>query len=710
VRTEPKTLTVGDDSDPLLWFNVQKATGDYKYTVVTKAGVTYVATLNWTAPAEVDAVKTGDPAYNQERENWYQLYTVEVDVDPEDSKVYQIKPDGEISELTVLADADNHLNIWFRLYGKDGEQQEGEHIFLIKKGDTWSKAVIDYGLVEVTRADGDVTQDTGKTGGTELSYNFVAEGKKLTIDANNTKLPYYETDGSTPPRTANWVGVAIPIPEGVNTEEVTATINGKECVDLFFADGKYMEYIDVKADDLTEGAATYEWVIKWGAGYADETITIELINVAGLEAPEVEVTRADGDVTQDAGKTGGTELSYNFVAEGKKLTIDANNTKLPYYEADGSTPPRTANWVGVAIPIPEGVNTGEVTATINGTECVDLFFADGKYMEYIDVKADDLTEGAATYEWVIKWGAGYADETITIELINVAGLEAPEEEPEDPAEAKAAFIAAFNDIIDDIQVEGKTVANAAMTGEDITVTFKTSDAAEILAGAGVVFEALQELAEAESSITINDQKFNLDEELSISALANAILGDGGIEGFLEDKTITVTYTATVFNKNGTEFSLTGNLTFNLDVEEEPEDPAEAKAAFIAAFNDIIDDIQVEGKTVANAAMTGEDITVTFKTSDAAEILAGAGVVFEALQELAEAESSITINDQKFNLDEELSISALANAILGDGGIEGFLEDKTITVTYTATVFNKSGTEFSLTGNLTFNLDVEDAQK
>jgi hypothetical protein len=39
-----------------------------------------------------------------------------------------------------------------------------------------------------------------------------------------------------------------------------------------------------------------------------------------------------------------------------------------------------------------------------------------------------------------------------------------------------------------------------------------------------------------------------------------------------------------------------------------------------------------------------------------------------------------------------------------------LEDKTITVTYTATVFNKNGTEFSLTGNLTFNLDVEDAQK
>ena len=64
--------------------------------------------------------------------------------------------------------------------------------------------------------------------------------------------------------------------------------------------------------------------------------------------------------------------------------------------------------------------------------------------------------------------------------------------------------------------------------ENITVTFKTIDADEILAGAGVVFEALQELAEAESSITINGQTFKLEEDLNISALANAILGEGGV--------------------------------------------------------------------------------------------------------------------------------------------------------------------------------------
>jgi hypothetical protein len=93
-------------------------------------------------------------------------------------------------------------------------------------------------------------------------------------------------------------------------------------------------------------------------------------------------------------------------------------------------------------------------------------------------------------------------------------------------------------------------------------------------------------------------------------------------------------------------------------------PAEAKAAFIAAFNDIIADIEVNDETVANAAMTEENITVTFKTSDATEILAGAGVVFEALQDLAEADSSIEINGQTFNLDEDLSISALAQCNIG----------------------------------------------
>ena len=103
----------------------------------------------------------------------------------------------------------------------------------------------------------------------------------------------------------------------------------------------------------------------------------------------------------------------------------------------------------------------------------------------------------------------------------------------------------------------------------------------------------------------------------------------------------------------------------------------------------------------------EDITVTFKTSDATEILAGAGVVFNELRDLAADGSTITINDETFTLNEELDISALAQAILGDEGVAGFLASKTLTVGYTAAVVVEDGS-FDLSGNLTFTL--EDAQK
>jgi hypothetical protein len=41
--------------------------------------------------------------------------------------------------------------------------------------------------------------------------------------------------------------------------------------------------------------------------------------------------------------------------------------------------------------------------------------------------------------------------------------------------------------------------------KNISVTFKTSDADEILAGAGVVFNALRDLAADGSTITINER-------------------------------------------------------------------------------------------------------------------------------------------------------------------------------------------------------------
>ncbi|MEW5762766.1 MAG: hypothetical protein AB1776_06175 [Bacillota bacterium] len=40
--------TLQPDTDNTLWFNVAKSSGDYVFTIVTKDGATYTATLNWT--------------------------------------------------------------------------------------------------------------------------------------------------------------------------------------------------------------------------------------------------------------------------------------------------------------------------------------------------------------------------------------------------------------------------------------------------------------------------------------------------------------------------------------------------------------------------------------------------------------------------------------------------------------------------------------
>ena len=68
---------------------------------------------------------------------------------------------------------------------------------------------------------------------------------------------------------------------------------------------------------------------------------------------------------QDSALTGGDTLSYDFVAETSALTITGDGSPLPYYPAEGTTPPEGAHWVAVCIPVPEGVNTSDVSASIN---------------------------------------------------------------------------------------------------------------------------------------------------------------------------------------------------------------------------------------------------------------------------------------------------------------------------------------------------------
>ena len=141
------------NTDHTLWFNVLAAAGKREFVVVANDDVTYNATLNWTEPARAIATAAGEPAYNETLKAAYQKYNVTgVDLVNFDA-MYQVKPEtGNISKLT--ASGDNCL--WFKVGDDDVEwaQEEGDHIFLVKQGDTWTQFAVNY-TVETIEANAD---------------------------------------------------------------------------------------------------------------------------------------------------------------------------------------------------------------------------------------------------------------------------------------------------------------------------------------------------------------------------------------------------------------------------------------------------------------------------------------------------------------------------------------------------------------------------
>ncbi len=131
VNPDATEVTLTPDTDSTLWFNVQKATGDYKYTVIDKTGKTYEATLAWTAPTEVTAIATGQSG-DHEGITYAEYKLGELDLSSFDA-MYEFKADKTIVALTANTDT----NLWFNV-----GSPVGNYTFLVYKGGVWSKAVI----------------------------------------------------------------------------------------------------------------------------------------------------------------------------------------------------------------------------------------------------------------------------------------------------------------------------------------------------------------------------------------------------------------------------------------------------------------------------------------------------------------------------------------------------------------------------------------
>lgn len=132
------------NTDSTLWFNVQNAAGDYAFTVVDKAGVTYTATLSWDGTTPATAALTYRTYEDRQDGNRYIEYYLRAggeSLDPsQDSEIYQVKPDGDVCQISRVAYNEN-----FRVNAiqfQTTNQVPGAHTLLAKIGDTWYEASI----------------------------------------------------------------------------------------------------------------------------------------------------------------------------------------------------------------------------------------------------------------------------------------------------------------------------------------------------------------------------------------------------------------------------------------------------------------------------------------------------------------------------------------------------------------------------------------
>ncbi|MDD2421716.1 MAG: S-layer homology domain-containing protein [Heliobacteriaceae bacterium] len=131
-KDDAAAIELTPNTDSNLWFNVQRESGEYTITVEDKNDNNYVATINWTAPIELVVTATGNKGEHEG--NSYVEYKLGNLNLSGFTCMYQLKPDGQVIELTANTDA----TLWF----KTNDQVPGKHIFLFKQNGTWYSAGI----------------------------------------------------------------------------------------------------------------------------------------------------------------------------------------------------------------------------------------------------------------------------------------------------------------------------------------------------------------------------------------------------------------------------------------------------------------------------------------------------------------------------------------------------------------------------------------
>ena len=160
LNPDSTTTPLTPDEDPLLWFNVEKAAGEYVYTIVTEGGITYSATLTWQAPMTAIWSETGAEDEAPHNGYLYKEYQLMYSGNPISLAVGEVdliafKDEGNWKELEPNADT----TLWF-----DKSKSTGNYEYLIANADgiykatlTWTESPVLVTSINVSGAGGATT-------------------------------------------------------------------------------------------------------------------------------------------------------------------------------------------------------------------------------------------------------------------------------------------------------------------------------------------------------------------------------------------------------------------------------------------------------------------------------------------------------------------------------------------------------------------------
>lgn len=354
-----KELTVEGESDPMLWMNVEKAKGDYKYSIITKGNIEYKATLKLEEPIEASFIRTG-------REGEHEGITyVEFEMNDGSNKI-SLK-EGEVKLIAnkkeskwVELEANSDATLWFNKAHEDGITE----YIVVSSDNKVYKAELNWLTVDVSLIDNSIKLANLTKQDVQISEDgtdVLVGTNWVTQDANDALDAAIEvaTNAKDTVKTAEDVDAAVD-----TLDTAIETYNNAK------ADGTKAKDIEVSAINVTPTTLTLTVGAKGRltANVEPADATDKSINWNSLDGATVETGDGYADISCDTPGTYSIKVeSISNPEVSQTVTVTVQPSVATYAVTFADTNSVNLSGATIVVKDSENADVTDLSKVANGT-------------------------------------------------------------------------------------------------------------------------------------------------------------------------------------------------------------------------------------------------------------------------------------------------------------------------------------------------------